>query len=185
MNHELDPRLEFYLENKSLIDEWAKLADLEKESADKFFGSLADGIREVVPELPSDPEFFEGLDGAWRKLLLHRKEWGTNDLGRPIVGVGVGWEETSGFSGAYVGVLIDKDDPRFDRLMEILCEDLPDENGKKSGSWPTRSKVAPVEAEFWKDLNTFADQIVSQVTGLWERSVEVIDQAFQTVNSSE
>ena len=89
METELDPRLRFYLEHKNLIDEWLELPKLEHETADRFFKEAEGHLRDGMLGWTGDPELFSNVEDYYRRLLLHRPDWG-EDSDDPIIGVGFG-----------------------------------------------------------------------------------------------
>lgn len=71
-----DDRLVFYLERRELIDEWAKLNELEKVAAHQFLLDLGSEIaHRVAQHDPAVRSEFLVLDTAEQFHVLYRPEW--------------------------------------------------------------------------------------------------------------
>ena len=180
METELDPRLRFYLEHKNLIDEWLELPKLEHETADRFFKEAEGHLRDGMPGWTGDPELFSNVEDYYRRLLLHRPDWG-EDSDDPIIGVGLEWTSKSGFSGAYVGVRLLKSDPRIEDLRPLMDVALADLDWKSTPWWPKWKYVEPENDKFWLDLATFRAQLMAEIKALWERTHHQLGQVFNEI----
>ena len=185
-----DARVSFYLENRALIDEWAKLSDEVPKLCRKFMWSLRKDFNELASQKGSDISVYaEQSDHP--KLFLHREHWvsaGDSEFeDRTDVGIGVEWEKNNvdfSLSGSrpYVGVWTNKRTDRGGQLREDL-EQLTGEDSSNS-NWVRRQYIAPAEEIWWENLDSYREVLLENIAKEWEEYSEAIEKAVAGLRGS-
>lgn len=189
-----DPKLVFYLERRNQIDEWAKLADVEKAVAHQFMLSLLSDTfqfaRTQDPEIGVDHLILEGeqLVALWRQSWLPSDATGDSPIPRAMVAIG--WWKTVRFdviNAPWVGLRMGSSrNVALRRAVgQIVAERAVGQNafpvGKPLGKgvW-VRSRSVPVTTEhYWKDLMPYRSSLLNAVSEAWHDFADVVDTALQ------
>lgn len=177
---ELDGRIRFYLENRALIDEWARLQEEARAQADRYFRT--DVLRALQAGASEIDVICSSPDAS--TLVFSREGW-SRDPGRPAAGAAFSWEPgKAAFDQSSCGVWVDDGrDPSRETFMWIRDELSGTEffRGFRSERpcWPRWKYISDLPTEFWADLNRSTEHIVKTVNEVWNESCDTIDRAIR------
>ena len=183
MNKFDDARVSFYLENRDLIDEWAKISDEVPGLCRKFMWSLKEDLKELATQMGSAISVYEERS-SYPKLFLYREHWfsaGDSKFeGRIDAGIGVEWNKNNvdfGLSGnrPYVGVWTNKRTDRGSQLREDLEKTIGE--GSSNSFWVKWERMAPTEEIWWENLDSYREVLVESIDNEWEEYSEAIEEA--------
>lgn len=187
----LDEPIQFYLQHKAQIDEWAALAKKTSTAADKFFRSAAPKFKSAFAGVPGEPLVFVKLDERCPKLFLHRQSWRPADDKYPRVAIGLEWNKKSvQFDTCCVGVWVyvdrGEDGKALDReLRAVLRDDRSAEQGRWKSDlwWPIWKYVVPSHKDFWNDLDGFREELIAAALACWKRDWATVDEVLARTSS--
>ena len=183
-----DARVSFYLENRALIDEWAKISDEVPKLCRKFMWSLRKDFNELASQKGSDISVY-AEQSRYPKLFLHRNHWVSTGNSNGIdVGIGVEWEKSNvdlGRSGScpYVGVWTYEHTDRGGQLREDLEQPIEGEDSSNS-NWVRRQYIAPAEEIWWENLDSYREVLLESIAKEWEEYSEAIEKAVAGLRGS-
>lgn len=189
MDRITDDRVAFYLENRDLIEQWARLRSEAVEAAHTFFCSCALDLAELGESLEPAAKLCVVTEGSqWSRLLLMRPEWpASHDCGYTLAGIGIEWRrrksQFAGGSRLSAGLRVDLKKPPGDELTKTLASRLAvyaQTHGFQTyGYWPYQGRLTPEYDDYWNDLAPFRGIIVDTVRTMWEDTIDIVDEAVQ------
>jgi len=173
-----DDRIQFYLEHKFQIEEWAAIADDVPAVAHRFMRSLKEGIHTLARAHDVNPWTPDGANLYGHFLV--RQRWLTGQM--PDVAIGVCWEpDHVNFSSQapQVGVWINQRSPDTQRISAALNQELAfTQWSHHMGNVPmvVQKRVRP-EGTFWEDLAPYRASLRRAVDSAWRDLAEHVDKS--------
>jgi hypothetical protein len=179
----LDEPVCFYLRHQKQIEEWAALGKRVRTEAQDFFTTLVEPLDARAADLDGNPSLYRDLDPAsYSTFGLLKPFWQHTGQPKPLVSVCMQWHRSSDFTNSYTGIRVEKELDEEQRLkteIQRLLEEkkvLGDFN--KGNSFPVYKYQEPAQAEYWQDLDGFAEQIIETLCTQWDLFLPIIDQAL-------
>ncbi len=182
----VDDKLRFYLRHKKEIQEWARLAERERDAAHQFFMSLEGDFAALAEELgvkfwSNDP------DDSYPAFHFYRQAWAKHS-DRPVVCVAFEYHRPSAtFDSPRTGIwwLDDREkrDPVLHDELERIKKALV-EASRRSGSqvlkperwWAVRRPIKP-PPRYWEEegMPKLRQHLLAEMRGTWERYSDLFD----------
>lgn len=187
MNSIDDERIQFYLKHRQLIDRWSQIADDLVERTEKFLWTLEGDIDELRGLLDEEVMIYR-KDSNWPKLFLYRPSWWPQEKkGRPVAGIGVQWKAGKvdlQRRPPVAGVWTDKKTAvgaaLSEQLRTYVKQSVELTERRSSSTWfPEKVRIIAEEQRYWEDLVPIRKVVVRQVTELWERYADRIDDLLE------
>ena len=177
-----DKRIEFYLEHRDDIREWAAI---EKDVARAVRSLLSESQADLevrLRELDSAATTTRLDNGKYERIMLRRSSW-------PVeLGVTLEWEKTvDPFGGSLpkIGVFFVTKAPGESRLREAVLERCRQTGGLAAlgykigpeSVWPAMRRVEK-SRDWWRDPDQWVGDITSDVIALWEKAAPAVEAAL-------
>jgi hypothetical protein len=168
-----DPKLDFYLENRALIEEWAKLRDPALAALDR---ELLEAARLTEGDDVPKPQFKEG---PARSVMLHV----TPD---PLAWLELWWQKGTLLTGSgswpKLAIVMDPSDPRRNAVKDATGSAAKAHGMTSTGSraaWWLRSGEIPPQTEPIV-IEEYAEYCVQRLRDAWLGLHATIRQAVET-----
>ena len=181
--NKLEERLAFYARHEEHLEEWFRLRKDFREEASRFYARL-DEIR--LDDRMSDANVRFDNAGYYRRLRLFKAEWNTDGRGdKPCVWLE--WNQDSTFADGHLTLGIrcePKMSPNQATFRKVVKKlGLTDYDcGNDSSHWRVylgRNRMPSPQAEYWKDLTSYRNDLTKFVVGRWVVLSDVVDEALR------
>lgn len=178
-----DKRLEFYLRNRPLIDQWAAVKKDVIAATDELIEGLGSEVASFATSAGTDVSLARtGQDTNWPRFILRRQTWPGNHL-EPEVGVTLEWQtqqvDPGDTNAPYVGIRITNPAGAGANLLVRLAKVKPPGYVRWGGNWPTaRRLVAAKKGDWWRDVAGWRAEMITHIEHAWLALSPLIDAAL-------
>lgn len=179
-----DDRLRFFLERRTLIQEWARAGDAEPAEAAAFLRSLEEDLQPLAAERSAD--VVTHVTGTETHLGLARPRWDASDYPQAIIGLG--WGKTVRFEGAsdavWIGLRVRQSGEFHGAYLQIqqavaaLGKDPLFKSRSAAGNWIEYGYFPCTRPAYWNDLSGYRSDLLDAVAAAWARYDPVIQQVL-------
>jgi hypothetical protein len=177
-------RLEFYLRNRTLIDQWAAVRKDVTAATDELIEGLGSELAALATSAGADVSFARaGQDTNWPRFMLFRQTWPGGHLVEPEVGVTLEWQtrqvDPGNENAPYVGIRITNPAGTGTDLRVRLARVKRSGDLHYSNMWPAfRRLVAAEKGDWWKDVPGWRDEMIAHMELAWVELSPLIDAAL-------
>lgn len=176
-----DPRLQFFLERRKLIQEWARAGEAEPAAVDAFLKSLQEDLAVVAAERGA--QVFTHLVAGENQLGLTRLGWGASEYPKALIGLG--WGRSVRFEGSsdacWIGLRVRQsgDFRSLYERMQVAVASLGKHPTFKSrstgGNWIEYGYFPCARPDYWKDLSGYREDILATLRQAWDRYEPIVE----------
>jgi hypothetical protein len=182
-----DAPIQFYLEHRRRIREWADLAAKAQEATSATLREMEQDLWLLAGELGSDVRVFRNKmrGGANYRLALKRESWPVVK-GEAVAAVTIEWlrdvDPALASKLPVIGVRVDGASPIGARFATMV-EEAPHASPLKGGQyrlynyWPVKRSIQPRE-DWWKDVEGWRRGLVDGMRETWLLTIDMLDRAF-------
>ncbi len=183
-----DARIGFYLENRVVIDEWARLRQEAGDAVYAVFQQLHEKLDGVASGLPGRPLLAPFLDGPWPAYALVDRRWPSAEPDHRVpVGVTLEMDRKGLFLGptvpnVFVGIRLEKSLAQYSDLHAALLRSAEGQSvydNRPTPWWPCWRNVPQATVRWWEDRQAFEQTLVDALARAWHDLAPVVEQELR------